>query len=213
MKKFTDKSVKMMLRHNAREIMKPSNKDIDPARTPLNFKLSPERKIIKNGKFQQQSDFEHYKQRLSKMHVFNRSDVKTVAGWIVTAPKDLKADKHKVFFQEVYNFLEARYGKENVIQAMVHNDETTPHLHFLFIPVAPNPKLTGGKSEKVCANEVLTRQELRAFHPALQAHLNHAGIQARIINGATSAGNRTVAEMKKDRERTQQHERGIFLER
>jgi hypothetical protein len=208
-KKFTSTSVLPMLRHNAREILKPSNKEIDPLRTHLNYKLSPEWKFL--GK--SQSDYERYKFRLSQLHVYRRADVKTVAGWVVTTPKELPAEKHPQFFQETYKFLETRYGRKNTIQAIVHNDETTPHLHFLFIPVTKDAKNRGIAGEKVCANDVLTRQELREFHPALQEHLNRAGVNARILNGATAAGNRTVPEMKKERERQNEHTRGVFLER
>jgi hypothetical protein len=210
-KKYTTKQVSTLLRHNTRDTLNPSNKDINPARTHLNYRLSPEWKFLSKTL----NDYEKYKLRLSQLHVYNRADVKTVAGWIVTAPKCLEADKHGVFFQEVYKFLEARYGRANTIQAIVHDDETTPHLHFLFIPVVKNAKNTGNKNEKVCANEVLTRQELREFHPALQEHLKSAGVNAKILNGATAAGNRTVAEMKKERnqEHIQEKKKGIFLER
>ena len=164
-----------------------------------------------------QSDYERYKFRLSLLHVYNRADVKTLAGWIVTVPKDLPPEQHRAFFQEVYKFLENRYGKANTVQAVVHNDEATPHLHFLFIPAVKDIKNRGATGEKVCANDVLTRQELREFHPALQEHLNNAGIKALIINGATAAGNRTVKEMKKERDQIQTHNkermRGVFLER
>lgn len=213
-KKFTHKAVKNMLRHNAREILKPSNKDIDPARTHQNYKLSPDWKFLSK----QQTDYERYKFRLSQLHVFNRADVKTLAGWVVTAPKDLPREHHRAFFQETYAFLEFRYGKNNIVQAIVHNDEETPHLHFLFIPAVKDTKGRGITGEKVCANDVLTRQELREFHPALQKHLQDAGINARVMNGATAAGNRTVKELKKEREQshTQEHTRaarGVFLER
>ena len=37
-------------------------------------------------------------------------------------------------------FLDKRYGKENVVCAVVHYDETTPHLHYAFIPVTFDEK-------------------------------------------------------------------------
>ena len=60
-------------------------------------------------------------------------------------------------------------GKENCIQAVVHNDESgQPHLHYCFIPVVPDVKRNG---EKICCNELINRTELRNFHPALQKYL------------------------------------------
>lgn len=92
---------------------------------------------------------------------------------------------------------ETRYGKDNVIQAVVHNDEGgMPHLHFNFLPIVPDSKHEQGF--KICASEVLNRQELRNFHPALQKALLDAGIQAKVQTGITRKNGRnySVAELK-----------------
>ena len=52
--------------------------------------------------------------------------------------------------------------------AVVHYDETTPHLHYAFVPVVFDNK----KSRyKVSAKEVLTRHDLQTFHEDLDQHL------------------------------------------
>lgn len=38
-----------------------------------------------------------------------------------------------------------RYGKENVVSAYVHLDETAPHIHFSFIPITKDKKKGGFK--------------------------------------------------------------------
>lgn len=43
--KFTDSAVTNQLRHNAREIVNNSNKDIDKTRTHLNYSLTPKRSL------------------------------------------------------------------------------------------------------------------------------------------------------------------------
>jgi len=199
--KYAETAVVNILRHNSREVQNPSNKDINPDKYNKNYKLSPERDI---------SDYSYYKERLSQLYRYGRADVKTLCGWVVTAPKDLPIEKHLSFFHETYNFLENRYGRENTVQAIVHNDESgQPHLHYCFIPAAPNTNPRHQQAEKVCANDILNRAELRDFHPALEKHLRNAGISARILNGATAGGNRTVTQLKHSRE----HERGrgLFL--
>ena len=198
--KFTHKAIPNILRHNERSIINSSNPDIDCSYSHLNYQLSPERGM---------SAYSYYQDRKSELHVYNRADVKTMAGWIVTAPKDLSPEQHEGFFAETYKFLEHRYGGEkNVVQAIVHLDESQPHLHFCFIPAAPDLKHGG---EKVCANDVLNRRELRDFHPALQKHLTDAGINVRVLNGATANGNMTVRELKAQRESKHQYdyERGV----
>lgn len=77
----------------------------------------------------------------------------------------MQADRSRQFFQDAYDFLAERYGRENVISATVHLDEATPHMHFNFVPVTPDGRLS--------AKDVLTKQSLTeqqtAFHEAVGA--------------------------------------------
>lgn len=215
--KFTDAAVTNQLRHNAREIITNSNKDIDKARTHLNYSLTPERSLSPRA---------YYTTRKQELYVYGRKDVKTMAGWIVTAPKELTTpEEEHEFFISTYNFLENRYGKENVVQAVVHYDEGKkekavdrwgkvltddsgkpiykltfgrPHLHFDFIPVVADTTPKHPQAEKICANDVLTRHELQCFHSDLQKHLQNDGLNCSVITGITKLNGRnyTVKELK-----------------
>ena len=190
-KKFSQSAIVNLLRHNDRTIQHPSNEDIDATRSCENYSLSPDRGM---------SSYDYFLERKSELYIYNRSDVKLMAGWIVTAPKNLDVELHEQFFQETYNFLEERYGRENVIQAVVHNDESgVPHLHFNFIPVVSDEKHGG---EKICCNDVLNRRELRNFHPDLKRYLQEHDIDADVNSGRTKTqgGNKTVRELKRERE-------------
>lgn len=227
-KKFTDGAVVNQLRHNDREIKNDKNTDIDPNRTPQNYSLTPTREV---------SDYEYYKNRKDELYCYNRADVKTMAGWVVTAPKELiTKEQEEAFFKSTYEFLENRYGKENVIQATVHYDEGKmekiqdrwgkyikdengeiktelvlgqPHLHFDFIPVAPDTNPKHIQEEKICANDVLTPIELKRFHTELQNHLRTNGVAGEVITGVTKANGRnyTVEELKKQYETNKELER------
>ncbi|MCS8600201.1 mobilization protein [Leuconostoc citreum] len=61
-----------------------------------------------------------------------------------------------------------RYGQENAVAAVVHYDETTPHLHYAFVPVVFDDKKS---RDKVSAKEVLTRHDLQTFHEDLDQDL------------------------------------------
>ena len=191
--KFSAGAVRNQLRHNRREIEHSSNLDIDPSRQGQGYVLSPDRGM---------TEYDYFKQRISQLYVYNRNDIKVMAGWVVTAPQNLDPKRYDDFFCSTYDFLENRYGKENVIQAIVHDDEGgQPHLHFCFVPVVEDPKHDEGY--KVCANEVLDRRELRNFHPDLQRYLDEHGLEdAHIMTGVTKqqGGNRTVAQLKAERE-------------
>lgn len=179
-------------------IAHPENMDIEKDRTVQNYSLLPQREI---------SSYEYYRQRKSELYCYNRADVKVMAGWIVTAPKDLPMSEMEKFFNVTYEFLSERYGEKNCVQAVVHNDEGgQPHIHFLFIPAAADKKHGG---EKICANDVLNKAELRNFHSALQKYLLDHGVQANILTGITKTqgGNRTVRELKQENTKNRWHSR------
>lgn len=56
--------------------------------------------------------------------------------------KNLSPKETKQYFQDCYNFACERYGKENIISAVVHFDETTPHLHLDFVPLTSDGRLS-----------------------------------------------------------------------
>ena len=143
--------------------------------------------------------YDYYLQRKSELYCYNRSDVKTLAGWVVTAPKELPESQQAGFFEEVYRFMSDRYGEKNCIEAVVHLDESSPHMHYCFIPVAPDAKHGG---EKICCNEVINPRELRNFHPDLQKWVTQAGYNVKVHSGVTRerGGNRSVRELKAERE-------------
>lgn len=198
--KFSAGAVRNQLRHNRREIEHSGNPDIDPSRQGQDYVLSPDRGM---------TEYDYFLQRKSELYCYSRDDVKVMAGWVVTAPQDLAPERYDDFFYATYNFLANRYGEENVVQAIVHDDEGgQPHLHFCFIPVEKDLKHEQGY--KICANDVLDRRELRNFHPDLQRYLNEHGLEdARVMTGVTKrqGGNRTVAQLKAEREYQQEVER------
>lgn len=197
--KFTMAAISAQLRHNSRSIANPSNTDIDPERSHLNVSLLPPRSI---------SDYDYFLQRKAELYCYNRKDLKVAAGWIVTAPADLRQDQETQFFQATSAFLQERYGRENCIQSIVHYDEGgRPHLHYVFIPAVPDPKHGG---EKICSNDVINLQELRCFHPALQKHLTDAGIKCSVLTGITQeiGGSVSVKDLKRA-ERLIERKRGV----
>ena len=183
--------------------VKRSNVDIDPERTHLNYNLGP-----------QGAGMENLKKRLSEIKVQKRADVNVMCDWVVTLPKYrptrmVTLDKERVerdFFQQTYNFLADRYGRENVISAYVHMDEKTPHMHFAFVPAVQDKKHPG--REKLSAKECVSRADLRSFHADLERHLQRTMplVAFEVQNGATKEGNKTVTELKRETELQKQSE-------
>ena len=166
------------------EYIKFGNQNIDLSRTHLNYNLAPEHDQI-----------EFIQQRTSEVKCQKRADVNVMCDWVVTAPEGLDRGHLKDFFKASYDFFEKRYGRENVISSYVHMDETTPHMHFAFVPVVFDKKK---EIYKVSAKQLITKTELKRMHPDLTRHLKEEyswGRNLKILNGATINGNRTVVEL------------------
>lgn len=167
------------------EYIKFSNQEIDVSRIHLNYNLAKNKNQLK-----------FINQRCSEVKCLNRKDVNVMCGWIITLPKDLKNEKdEKRFFEECYKFLNYRYGEQNVISAYVHKDETTPHMHYAFIPIVKDKKLG---IEKVSAKELLNKKDLQSFHNDLDNHMKQVfGRDIGILNDATKEGNKSIKELKR----------------
>jgi len=133
--KFTHDAMCDQNGHIDREHDNPSNAQIDPERTHLNYSFP----MTYDGK----RPFEYYKQRVGEVYMYGRGTKRekeaiTGCGWIVTLPKELYGDpvKERAFFQGCYDFIADRYGRENIINNAVHYDEGgLPHIHVIFSPV------------------------------------------------------------------------------
>lgn len=66
--------------------------------------------------------------------------------------KGITFSQRRKFFEDCTVYFAERYGKENIISAVVHEDETTPHLHLNLIPIVDN---------KLSAKQLFTRASLR----------------------------------------------------
>ncbi|PEW69381.1 hypothetical protein CN448_12835 [Bacillus cereus] len=194
--KYTKGNVQGLSIHWDRKTENHSNLDIDNERSDLNYDLCE-----KEG-----DTLSRMNQRLSEVHALKRNDLKVCADWVVTLPENLKGISEKEqreFFEKTYEFLANRYGGEkNVLSANVHMDETTPHMHFAFMPVVWDEKK---QREKVSAKEVLTRKELKTFHQDLDTFLKQEIpliYKEGILNDKT-IGVDTVKDLKKHSEEIQ----------
>ena len=70
----------------------------------------------------------------------------------------LSPSEQRQFFAECTRFFAERYGECNIISAVVHMDETTPHLHLNLIPIA---------NGRLCAKKLFDRKALTALQTDL----------------------------------------------
>ena len=85
---------------------------------------------------------------------------KVACEYIITSSReffdDLSMEEIKKFFEVSYKFV-ASYkglGEENILSAVVHMDETTPHMHLVYLPVVHKLDTKSGKEiSKLCCSD------------------------------------------------------------
>jgi hypothetical protein len=140
-----------------------SNKEIVPEKTHLNYDLV-------------QSDLNLYqrvKKRVEEVRPVSRVQKNSVVDYsnIITVPqeqfKTWGVERSKDYLKEVYNYFCKEFGKENVVSAKVHLDETTPHMHLHFVPVSEQGKLQ--------ARKVMTPHRINKIHSEAPKYLQEMG--------------------------------------
>lgn len=148
-----------------KEVLQHRNPDIDISRTHLN-KIY---KQTKNGMYGEWQD------TCKDMNVTNSDKLRKNAiafeGMVITSDRDFfeklgyvpgqePSDKVKEFFDQSYEFAKQEIGfkgtDNNILSAVVHYDETTPHLQLYYIPIVDSWKekvLQRDENGKVVKNE------------------------------------------------------------
>lgn len=114
--------------HNDRLPGVHSNPDIKPKLHELN------QEFLAHGKYE-----DEIAERTKDLKRKVRKDaVVLVDGMMTASPewfKDHSYDEAMAFFKDGLDFIQDRFGKENVFYFTVHRDETTYHAHFGFTPI------------------------------------------------------------------------------
>lgn len=118
-----------------------SNPDIDTSRSKYNFHI-----VKPEGRY-----YHFIQSRIEQAGCRTRRDSTRFVDTLITAsPEFFKKKSPKEiqeFFQRAADFLIGRVGKENIVSAVVHMDEKTPHLHLVFVPLTEDNRL--------CAKEII----------------------------------------------------------
>lgn len=137
--------------HNNREHEPKTNPDVNMLRSHENYDLVPcdnYRRAIK--------------EKLSDLVESNRAvrkDAVVVCNFIVTSDSEtmdaLGADRQREFFEDSVKWFSDRYGADRVLNATVHMDETTPHLHIGVMPITQDGRLS--------AKAIFTKTEMKTI--------------------------------------------------
>ena len=149
MEKYHKQDVAPIEKENERdENYEASNPQIDSERTKNNYRFTPH-----FGK----TYTEFINGRIKELGLSPRKDAVVMNSFVVGSDKTFFDGLSKVqqynFFSDCYKFFAERYGEENIIAAVVHNDETTPHMHLNLMPVT--------KDGRLCSKQLFDKPQLQ----------------------------------------------------
>ena len=151
-----------------------SNPDIDDTRTNMNYDLVESDKTL----------YQRVKERVDEVRSVSRIQKNSVVDFsnIITVPKEQYEEwgleRSKDYLKEVYNYFCEEFGKENVVCAKVHLDETTPHMHLHFVPV-------NQENGKLQARALMTPARINKIHTEAPKYLQQKGFDVERGKGKT----------------------------
>ena len=149
--KYKKENLKGIFRHNERKNENYSNKNIDKEKAHLNYSL-------KDPKYSYEKEFERIRKEYNL-----KGQIKTVSNiaceYIITSDNEfftrIGEKETRRFFETAYKFV-CEYkdlGEQYILSAKVHNDEDTPHLHLVFLPVVHTKDKKGNDIDKLACSE------------------------------------------------------------
>ena len=149
MEKYHKQDVAPIEKENERdENYEASNPQIDSERTRNNYRFTP---------YFGKTYTEFINGRIKELGLSLRKDAVVMNSFVLGSDKTFFDGLAKVeqynFFSDCYKFFAERYGEENIIAAVVHNDETTPHMHLNLMPVT--------KDGRLCSKQLFDKPQLQ----------------------------------------------------
>lgn len=157
-------------RHNERKKSEyKSNPNIDKSKSDQNYHL-----IEPAGKYKQCC-----MDRIQAVGCRTRSNSVIMVETMITSSPEfmekLNPAEQRQFFDRAAAFLYEKIGKDNVISAVVHMDEKTPHMHFCFVPITKDDRLSAkdvlGNKTAFCKWQDDFYDRMHSFYPELQRGL------------------------------------------
>lgn len=143
-----------------------SNPDIDTSRSDQNYDLVDRDKTI------HKDILDYIEDRKTSSRAI-RKDAVLCNDWVITSSqdffKDLDQEETKRFFESSKNYFAERFGSENIRYAVVHLDETTPHMHMGIVPF--------DQENKLAAKRVFDKKTLLEIQEDLPKFLKKQGFE------------------------------------
>lgn len=170
-----------------------SPKNADSSRTPLNRELICFPQGVKN----RTEAIQHRLDTAGLTRKIGKNQVRAIRVLLTGSPQDMKLIEQNgrlnKWCDDNLEWLQETFGKENIVSAVLHMDETTPHIHATLVPIVTGERRkakatqqqTGKKKYKkknlgntrLCADDVMNRIKLKQYQDSYAAKMQDYGLE------------------------------------
>ena len=152
--KYKMANMQSISRHNERQNLNYGNEDIDTDKKDLNYHLKEPQENSYEKEFERLKEENQLK---GNLRLTGKKQSNVACEFLITSDNDffkkIGQAETKRYFEEAYQFACDKCGEKNIISAVVHMDETTPHMHLTYIPVVKGTSRKGQPIEKINCSE------------------------------------------------------------
>lgn len=169
-------------------------KNADETRTHLNRELIQFPDGVKN----RTEAIQHRLDTAGLNRKIGKNQVRAIRVLLTGSPQDMKRIEQNGRLDEWCDdnlkWLYKTYGKENIVSAVLHMDETTPHIHATMIPIVKGERRkakveqeqTAGKKKyrkknpentRLCADDVMSRVKLKEYQNSYAESMQCFGLE------------------------------------
>jgi len=173
-----------------------SPKNADPTRTYLNKELVQ----FPEGVTNRTHAIQYRLHNVGLTRKIGKNQVRTIRILLAGSPDDMKkiesSGRLDNWCRDNLEWLKKTYGKENIVSAVLHLDETTPHIHATIVPITTGERRKAKQEQsttkkkyhkksvdnvRLCADDVMSRVKLKEYQNSyaekMQVYGLHRGIE------------------------------------
>lgn len=167
-------------------------KNADPSRTHLNHELI----TFPEGVNNRDEAIAHRINNAGIKRKISENQVRAICIILSGSHDDMKRieteERMDNWCNDTLRWLDETFGKDNIVSAVLHMDETTPHIHATVVPVVKGERrkakqeTENGKRKyrkkpaetvRLCADDMLNRQKLEQYHDTYADAMARYGLQ------------------------------------
>ena len=180
-------------RHNERkEGQKHRNRNIDDSRTKDNVWLTPDDGKTFNERIQSILEENYTGKRKPRSDAIKMCEITVQIGGDLA--ENGTEEEQVEALKEAFEELKEQYGEKNIVSAVIHVDETTPHLHFDFVPIT---KSGGLSAREVVGDRAQMRKTQARFLESMQERVPYAKFERKKENQFNGLEQKTFEKLTK----------------